>query len=249
MTVHHRGAVNAQAAVDWMLANVPSPEVALVTGCSAGAYGSLMWATKIAPVYIPRGTRLVQFGDSGSGVFTQGFIEEAYPNWNTAAVWPWEVVPPEMRLNLSGSNAWFAAAGMGLSDFYEQAAIAYPEARWSQYTSAYDHNQAFYLEAMADGDFGRGEPPLASKLAWSHRMRRLYNATSLRALPNYAEWIGRGDEHCVILSNRYWWTTGGGTSLPEWVRAQARPGTNVTSVDCADDDSGGQSACLVGVEQ
>ena len=53
VTIEHRGAVNARAAVDWLVEQLPSPEGLLVTGCSAGAYASLFWAANLAPIYVP----------------------------------------------------------------------------------------------------------------------------------------------------------------------------------------------------
>ena len=100
VTIEHRGAVNAQTAVDWLQANLPSPERILVTGCSAGSYASVFWAAKIAPFYVPRGTRIVQFGDSGMGIVTRAFLTEAYPRWNTAAAFPWAIVPEPLQVRV-----------------------------------------------------------------------------------------------------------------------------------------------------
>ncbi len=246
VTVHHRGAVNAQSAVDWMQANLGSPEVVLVTGCSAGAYGSLLWAARIAPYYLARSTRLVQFGDSGAGIVTPSFLADAYPSWNTAAAFPWEIVPP--ALQGTRSNADFAASNLQLSDFYRFAAAAYPAATWSQYSSAYDENQAFFLLAMLQTDAPRGEPSLADKLEWSARMRAKYSndTAALLALPNYFQWIGSGDEHCVIPYNRYHWVSSpSGQRLTSWVAAMVA-GTASTASSARLVDCGGQ--CTVGLQ-
>ena len=126
------------------------------------------------------------------------------------------------------------------------AAGTYPTVRWSQYSSAFDENQAFFHAAMRDDDFERGEPPLAEKEAWAEKMRAEYNDSALRSMPNYAHWIGRGDEHCVIPYNRYWWATDtDGAELSAWVRSMM-DGQNATTVDCAVPDP---AACLVGVER
>ena len=259
VTIEHRGAVNAHAAVEWMQAALPSPERLLVTGCSAGAYASLLWAARLAPFYAPRGTRIVQFADSHMGIVTREFMEDAYPNWNTAAVFPWDIFPPEMRGERT--NADIVRSGMRLTDMYRWAAAAYPNCVWSQYSSAYDENQAFYYAAMLDDATYRGEPDRSMKLLWNAKMRSEYsgeNATSLLALPNYAHWIGEGDEHCVIPYNRFWWrraTSGewssgpveaGDQSIAEWVAALLRG--EVYSVDCALAGGGGVDACQVGLE-
>ena len=254
VTVEHRGAVNARAAVDWMQVQLPSPQVLLVTGCSAGAYASLLWAANLAPLYTQRGTQLVQFGDSGMGIVTDAFVRDAYPNWNAAANFPWHVVPAAQQYNRT--NADFARAGLDFSSFYVYAATAYPQARWSQYTSAYDENQAFFLEAMEDEDTSRGEPTLAAKLAWNRQMRDSYNSSALLSLPNYAHWIGGGDEHCVIPFNRFWWKRAGSewssgeygsdanVTLNQWL-SQMLDGGVVRPVDCKEE---GADACTRGVE-
>ena len=244
VTIEHRGAVNAQTAVDWLQANLPSPERILVTGCSAGSYASVFWAAKIAPFYVPRGTRIVQFGDSGMGIVTRAFLTEAYPRWNTAAAFPWAIVPEPLQANRT--NEAFATNNLSMPDLYRFAAGSYPTVRWSQYSSAFDENQAFFYAAMRDDDFERGEPPLAEKEAWAAKMRAEYNDSALRSMPNYAHWIGRGDEHCVIPYNRYWWATDtDGAELSAWVRSMM-DGQNATTVDCAVPDP---AACLVGVER
>tara|TARA_B100000787_G_scaffold164907_1_gene148160 strand:- start:179 stop:910 length:732 start_codon:yes stop_codon:yes gene_type:complete len=243
VTIEHKGAVNAQSAVDWMMSNLPSPEVVLVTGCSAGAYGSLFWTAKIAPFYLPKGTRLVQFGDSGMGIVTEEFVREAYPQWNTAEAFPWEIVPS--TLQGGRTNAEFAANNMSFLDFYYFAADTFPTVQWSQYSSAYDQNQAFFLATMVDDSYPQGEPPLADKLAWAALMRtQMADHAALLALPNYAHWIGAGDEHCVVPYNRYWWTVGpSGAKLSGWVEKMIE-GHDVTTVDCASIE-----ACTVGLEQ
>ena len=260
VTIQHRGAVNAQSAVEWLKKHLPSPETLLVTGCSAGAYGSLMWAAKLAPIYVPRGTQLVQLGDSGMGIVTSEFIRDAYPSWNTAAAFPWDIVPTQKQGNRS--NADFAKSNLGMADFYAFAAKAYPSARWSQYSAAYDENQAFFYEAMHDDETGRGEPSVAAKYRWNERMRATYNATELLSLPNYAHWIGGGDEHCVVPYNRYWWKSsmdewssgeetraGGGSqaagsTLDGWVQQMLR-GETARPVDCID---GALDACKLGFD-
>lgn len=61
---------------------------------------------------------------------------------------------------------------------------------------------------MLDDSTSRGEPGLAMKLGWNARLRVEYtgsHARALLALPNYRQWIGAADEHCVLPYNRFWW--------------------------------------------
>jgi len=84
LLIRHRGAVNANSAVDWMAENFPKPKTVFVTGCSAGSYASVYWASKVGVTYATTSptTKVVQFGDSGSGIVTEKFLKEAFINWN-----------------------------------------------------------------------------------------------------------------------------------------------------------------------
>ena len=221
-------------------------------------YGSLMWAAKLAPIYVPRGTQLVQLGDSGMGIVTSEFIRDAYPSWNTAAAFPWDIVPTQKQ---NRSNADFAKSNLGMADFYAFAAKAYPSARWSQYSAAYDENQAFFYEAMHDDETGRGEPSVAAKYRWNERMRATYNATELLCCPT----MHTGSEgamstvlcRTIATGGRAQWTSGraardtsgggsqaAGSTLDGWVQQMLR-GETARPVDCID---GALDACKLGFD-
>lgn len=51
ITIHHNGQQNVIEALDWIYANVESPEKLLISGESAGAWGSLMWVPTVAEHY------------------------------------------------------------------------------------------------------------------------------------------------------------------------------------------------------
>ena len=203
VTIEHRGAVNADAAASWMRQSCPHP-TSSGGGCSAGAYGSLLWGARLAgrtcraaPASCNSATR----ASASSPTASSG----TYPGWNTAAAFPWEIVPAEVAGGRT--NDELGTSGLSLLDLYGYAAAAYPTAMWSQYTSAYDENQAFFYEVMVDGNAKRGETTLAQKMGWHQRMRAMYDL-SLSALldgstPNYAMWVAAGDEHCVIPYDRF----------------------------------------------
>ena len=131
---------------------------------------------------------------------------------------------------------------------YQFAAQTYPSVSWSQYSSAYDENQAFFYAAMVDDSTPRGEPDLAMKLAWHGQMSEEYSAANLTALPNYAHFIGEGDEHCVIPYNRFWWQRGAwvaNATIADWL-AQRVAGISDASVDCRAENS--SRICQIGLE-
>ena len=78
--INHKGAVNVRAVLSWIYANFSQPEKIFVTGCSAGSYGSLMWAAHLAKHY-PQ-SKIYQLGDSGAGVITKSFLKDSFSQWN-----------------------------------------------------------------------------------------------------------------------------------------------------------------------
>lgn len=237
LTVHHRGARNAHAAMQWLMRELPSAPntTALVTGCSAGAYASLYWAAQLIPHFEANGGRVVQFGDSGMGIVSDSFLNSSYLNWNATGHFAWQIIPPALAVDRSNE----AMSQFTLLDMYRFASEYYPEHSFSQYSSAYDNNQAFFLAVTQDDDQRSGEPTLAEKLAWAERMREQYGFGETLAAPNYAQFIGAGDEHCVLPFNRFWWTQAGGHHLHEWLTASiertAQEGSRY--VDCSPADT------------
>ena len=51
LTIHHRGKVNVQSALDWEYANYPAPSRVFVGGGSAGAIASPFYAGVVADHY------------------------------------------------------------------------------------------------------------------------------------------------------------------------------------------------------
>jgi hypothetical protein len=85
-TINHKGAVNVRAVLKWIADNFGAPEQIFVTGCSAGSYGSLLWAHHLIKQY-PQ-SKVYQFGDSGAGIVTNNFLKDSFPNWNALQATP-----------------------------------------------------------------------------------------------------------------------------------------------------------------
>ncbi|MBK9371732.1 MAG: hypothetical protein IPN01_36495 [Deltaproteobacteria bacterium] len=77
VTIEHKGAVNTRAILDWVESQFSGPEQIVVTGCSAGAYGSAMWAPHIQRMY--PNAQVNQIGDGGAGVVTTDFFANSFP--------------------------------------------------------------------------------------------------------------------------------------------------------------------------
>ena len=128
VTIHHKGGVNAQAVLDWVAENYGEPDKIFVTGCSAGAYGSIMWAPHVAEMYPEADLR--QFGDSGAGVVTDEWFADSFPSWNGEFAFPTHIpaLDPSV-VDVSQKST---------TDLYAEIASFYPEYSFSQFNAYYD---------------------------------------------------------------------------------------------------------------
>ncbi|MBK6519516.1 MAG: pectinesterase [Polyangiaceae bacterium] len=209
-TIHHRGAVNARAVLDWVYESFSAPEEILVTGCSAGSYGSALWSAHVMEHY-PE-SKVFQLGDSGAGIITQTFFEESFPSWNAEEAFPtWIPALDPENVNI---------LEMALTDLYLGVANYYPNQRFSQFNTAFDENQTFYFEVM--GGSGPEE--------WSQLMHASVAEIEAGA-ENFGSFIAPDFKHCIIPYDEFYSVSVGETSLIEWITAsQAGPG--IESVKC-----------------
>lgn len=119
-TIEHKGAVDATAALNWTFENYPRPTDVVVTGCSAGAIGSIYHTPTIARRY--RSAHLTQFGDAGVGVIN--------PGWGGFDVW--------------GVRNRRASPDQFVTSLYSSAARSLSRGRFAQYTTYNDSVQTGY---------------------------------------------------------------------------------------------------------
>ncbi|MGK4007377.1 pectin acetylesterase-family hydrolase [Sorangium sp. So ce1036] len=192
VTIRHKGAVNVRAALGWIYENVPAPEKVFVTGCSAGAYGSILWSAHLrehyadAPVY--------QFADSGAGIITDTFFEDSFPSWRPQGAYPtW----------ISGLDP----AGLTrLPALYTAIGNHYPDMRLSQYNTAYDEDQIRFFRLMGGGDAA----------AWSDAMRASVDDIEA-STPNFSSYLAPGSDHCILWRPELYTVASGGTRLVAWL--------------------------------
>lgn len=215
VVINHRGAVNARAVLDWVYENVPAPEQAFVTGCSAGSYGSIAWAAHLMEHY--PGVPVVQFGDSGAGVITETFFRDSFPSWNATGALPnWIPALDPDRVDIFE---------LELADIYIGIGNHYPDNVVAQYNTTFDENQTFYYEAMG----GEG-----GAMGWSAKMvastSRIIDSTS-----NYRNFQAPGEQHCIIVQPNFYEVESNGVRLVDWIQdlVDGRDVENVTCVDCA----------------
>jgi len=210
VTIEHKGAVNAQAVLEWVGENFSAPEDVLMTGCSAGAYGSIMWTPHVVQRYPD--ARVVQLGDSGAGVITEDFFRDSFPSWNPDTAFPSWI--PEL------DPAQVDYYGLGLPDLYARIGAYYPQISLAQFNTVLDWNQSLYFEAMGGGD----------EYDWSDAMRESVALTESMT-PNFRHFMADGDQHCVIPDPSFFTMSADGVMLVDWLD-QRIAGEAVDSVLC-----------------
>jgi pectinacetylesterase len=201
--VHHRGAVNAAAALSWAYENVPAPSQLFVAGCSAGGYGSILWSAPLMSHY--SGASAVQFSDSAAGVVPPGFFKIPLANWGAGAAWP-SFIPSLALERLDTSR-------VTLADFYDGVAGYYPLSAFSQFNRLADSTQVlFYI--LTKGS-------LATPEEWAAQMQASV-AHVQSANANFSAYTAPGTQHCVINSSALYTTEVGGVRLVDWLRRLAQ---------------------------
>ncbi len=194
--IRHKGAVNARAALEWVYANFPAPERIFVTGCSAGSYGSILWAPYIKQHY--GATPLAQLGDSGAGVVTPSFSQDGFPKWNALEAMPaWIPSLDPARNDVSQ---------LGVGDMYARIGAFYPDVPLAEFNTRLDGTQSFFYNAMGGGDANE----------WSRKM--LASIASIHAaLPTFHSYIADGNQHCVLPDDDYDTLATGGVKFLDWL--------------------------------
>lgn len=198
-TIHHRGATNAKAVLKWMKENLQSPESLLVTGCSAGSYGSIYWTPHMRKAF--PNAKMSQFGDSGVGVVTKDFLKQSYAYWRpdlNAPSWIPSLDPSKVNwLNLK------------LNDMYMAIGQHYSDLPLSQFTYSLDENQQFFHEIMG------GETDV-----WPSAMQQ--NLHSLKSgLPNFDSFVTEGTDHCIVPYEAFYTDTNSeGVVFKDWFEAR-----------------------------
>jgi hypothetical protein len=208
VTIHHKGAVNTTAVLNWVYREFPSPQKVFVTGCSAGGYGSIVWAPQVQQHYAA--AKVYHFSDSAAGVITPDFFQKSFPSWN---------VDPHFPSFLG------KASDVGsLAVLYEAIAAHFPANVYSQYNTVLDSNQTFFFQAMGGTDAN----------AWSMQMKASIKDIEAKA-PNFRAFIADGQQHCILPQANFYDAEAGGTKLATWLSdmTEDKPIANSYCPSCA----------------
>ena len=191
-TIHHRGAINAQAAIDKIKSDYGGPGNILVTGCSAGSYASIYWTPYIKRMW-PH-SHVSQFGDSGAGVLTESFQHDGFLQWNVvqhAPAWIPGLDPAQVD--------WY---NISMHDMYKAVAKAHPEISFGQFNAVDDLIQKYFYRLMG-GDTA----------AWTALMRQQVTKISEGA-KNFSYYMAPFDGHCITPFHEFYDDPQAGNNRP-----------------------------------
>lgn len=211
VTIHHKGYVNAMAAIEWAFANFDSPAEVLVTGGSGGSIPAPFYGQVVAAHY-PR-SRVTVLGDA-AGSYRREEPEQVDPTviWDTLSV-----------LRHQPGYEHFTAGEVGYHDLYIVAGRKHPEMRLYEYDAAHDAVQAFFLRLSGAGN---DDPaPLIHT-----------NQAEIRAaIPNFASFIAGGWEHTILGRRAFYQYEVAGRLFRDWFAALVA-GEEVGDVECGNCD-------------
>jgi hypothetical protein len=210
--IHHKGFVNAMAAVRWAFDRFVQPSRVFLAGDSAGAYGSILFAPYLMEHYAQ--SQFVHLGDSGAGVGTPSFVQSIIEAWK-----PLENIHPMQRDAIDWATN--SPETFTLTEFYKSAAKLFPQHRFVQFNTAQDKAQRFFYKSVG------GQPE-----DWRSQMQA--NMSNLdQHLSNFRYYVGWGEHHVALLSEVFYRHQVNGTRLRNFVDDLAN-GRDVASVQCSD---------------
>lgn len=189
--IQHRGAVNAQAALDWAFENFSAPTDVFVTGSSAGAYGAIYFTADIAERYPD--ARVVQLGDAGVGATPAGWL--VLEQWG-------------MYENIHDYLTPIDPAEFTINDLYDRTAEKFPNVVLSQFTNANDETQELFYNFAGI----RGGP------SWQDLMYS--NLDTLEdTLDRFTSYVAGGTEHVILARDTLYTLTSNGVPFIDWLTA------------------------------
>jgi hypothetical protein len=208
VTIHHRGAKNAAAVLEWTTTHFFRPESVFVTGSSAGSIPSPYYALRLAQHYPD--ARIGQLGDGAGGYRDIGANARPHEQWGTLAV-----------VSDVAELAALKPEEFSFEKLYMASARLLPKVTFAEYDTAEDSVQLRFLE-LGGNDAKLLQPLLEA------------NQADIRAAaPNFRSYIAGGDVHTILARPEFYTYHVGGKRVRDWVAALAA-GEPVDDIKCAD---------------
>lgn len=211
LLVRHRGQINAQVVLDWTYGNFGAPEQVFVSGSSAGAVATPIYADQIARRY-PE-ARVVGLGDGAGGYRSTAVSGADLGRWGV----------PEVLQSLPGWED-FEATTLGLETLYLHAGQRTgSNLELYLFDQAYDVAQRRYVELAGGGDADLLE------------LIRMNQRDLAQSIPSFRSFVVGGFEHTVMPRAGFYFYKADGVRFDTWL-ADILSGTPVSSVTCTDCD-------------
>lgn len=205
ITVHHRGYTNASAVLDWTFEHFRSPETIFVTGSSAGAIPSPLYARLLADHYAE--ARVVQLGDGAGGYRNLGETRP-HAEWGTLTA-----------LSHLPDFAAMTEEEFSFEGLYVTSGRAHPQAMFARYDTAEDEVQVRFLQ-LGGNDVASLKPLLEAN-----------EADIDAAISNYRSYVAPGELHTILLRPELYSYAVGSMGVRDWV-ADLAGGETVDDVHC-----------------
>jgi hypothetical protein len=201
ITLQHRGYDNFVAVLDWMKKNQLKPRRLLVTGSSAGGYGASLNFPWLARAYPD--AQVFVLADASQGVTTPAF--DFGPAGNSRASWNLQFAPA------FGANP----QALRSADLLRAAALALPDAKVAQFTTAFDGVQVFFYCAMTGELFATGGCAQSGPAWYAQMVTTL--AGHAASTPNFRYYVADGTYHTILRSGLFYTEGTPGVALNDWL--------------------------------
>ncbi len=206
VTIRHKGFVNATAVLAWTFANFLRPARIVVTGSSAGAIPSPLYASIIADHYAH--AAVVQVGDGAGGYRSD--------TTSTAVIGAWGVA--DVLQGVPGFED-LGPENFSYTALYIHAARRHPDQVFARYDTAEDEVQRRFLA-------------LAGSRATALKSLLDANRSDIEAaVHNVKSYVAGGTLHTILSRPEFYTYRVGGVRFRDWVEALIQ-GDPVYSVSC-----------------
>lgn len=200
--IQHWGSADADSVMNWVYNNFRDPALVFVTGSSAGAIPSPLYASRVAQHY--PNARVVQLGDAAGGYRAKA-ITDILAGWGATSA-----------LLTDPAYQGVDSATFNLETLYIVGSRATPRVTFAQYNNAADAIQVIFLRLLGVPD------PLPAMIAG--------NLADIRAAnPRFRSYTSPGDMHTILLRPEFYTLTVDSVGFRDWL-ANLLDGTEVKDV-------------------
>lgn len=190
--IEHRGFVNTSAVLDWTYANFDSPSQVIVTGSSAGAFGSLLNAPYILDHY--RDSQVVYMADAHGVGLNQRDTATVMDGWGAFDNMP-AFIPDLANVDRSAFT---------VNQIYEALAANFPDALLSQYVTTADETLVLFYSFTG-----------GSAEEWTQATLDSIDALEA-SLDNFSSFVAGGPLHTILLRDEFYTYMADGVRVRDW---------------------------------